>query len=283
MIAFAVVVVLGGANSVAIRFSNFELPPYWGATLRFGFAILILWTIVAARRIPLPRGRSLLGTILYGVLTYGGGFALFYRGLVDVGAGVGQVIAALVPLMTFFFALAHGQEQFRLRGLVGSVIAAGGIALAFSEQMSTNIPLAPLLGMVAGAACGAEGSVILKQYPMSHPFATNAVGMTAGIPILMAASLAANERWIVPERAATWTALGYMVLVGSVVVLGLVLFVLSRWTASGSSYQFVLMPFVTVALAAWLAAETVSPIFALGGSLVLTGVWVGALQGNKQQ
>jgi hypothetical protein len=37
-----------------------------------------------------------------------------------------------------------------------------------------------------------------------------------------------------------------------------------------------LMPLVTVALAASLAGETVSPVFLVGGLLVLAGVYVGA-------
>ena len=31
LIAFVAVVILGGSNAVAVRVSNFELPPFWGA------------------------------------------------------------------------------------------------------------------------------------------------------------------------------------------------------------------------------------------------------------
>jgi drug/metabolite transporter (DMT)-like permease len=70
---------------------------------------------------------------------------------------------------------------------------------------------------------------------------------------------------------------GYLVLVGSITVFLLALFVLRRWTASATSYVLVLMPLVTVALAAWLLGEHLTPVFALGGLLVLVGVWVGAI------
>jgi hypothetical protein len=39
LVAFFAVVILGGSNAVAVRFSNFELPPFWGATLRFASAV----------------------------------------------------------------------------------------------------------------------------------------------------------------------------------------------------------------------------------------------------
>jgi drug/metabolite transporter (DMT)-like permease len=62
-----------------------------------------------------------------------------------------------------------------------------------------------------------------------------------------------------------------------VVLFYLFLFLVRRWTASATSYLFVLFPFVTVVLAAWLAHETVTAAFLGGGVLVLVGVWVGTL------
>jgi hypothetical protein len=34
--AFTALVVVGGGNFLAVRLSNLELPPFWGAGLRFG-------------------------------------------------------------------------------------------------------------------------------------------------------------------------------------------------------------------------------------------------------
>ena len=39
-LAFATAVLLGGGNFVAVRFSNQELDPLWGAALRFGLLLL---------------------------------------------------------------------------------------------------------------------------------------------------------------------------------------------------------------------------------------------------
>lgn len=58
LLAFGSVVLVGGANAVAVRLGNLELPPFWGAGLRFGLAALALWGIVLVRRLPVPSGRS---------------------------------------------------------------------------------------------------------------------------------------------------------------------------------------------------------------------------------
>ena len=74
----------------------------------------------------------------------------------------------------------------------------------------------------------------------------------------------------------TWAAVGYLVVVGSVVVFVLYLVVLRYWAASRAAYAFVLIPFVTVVLSAWLDNEPLGPGLLLGGLLVLAGVYVGA-------
>jgi len=101
-------VLIGGSNFVAVRFSNAELPPYWGAALRFLPASMLLLAAMAIWRIPFPRGASLRGAAIYGALNFGLGYALTYYGLQDAPAGTGAVVLATVPLFTLVLvALPH--------------------------------------------------------------------------------------------------------------------------------------------------------------------------------
>ena len=102
--AFAVVAVLGGANFVAVRFSNRELPPFWGATWRFAAASFLFFAVLVLLRLALPRRRALGGAMLYGLLGFGLSYALAYWSLVHVPAGIASLIFASVPLMTFLLA-----------------------------------------------------------------------------------------------------------------------------------------------------------------------------------
>ena len=79
-------------------------------------------------------------------------------------------------------------------------------------------------------------------------------------------------------RAATWFALSYLVIVGSVLVFVLYLIVLRRWNASRAAYVFVLIPVVTVFLSAWLDNEPIGIGLVFGGLVVLAGVYFGALR-----
>jgi drug/metabolite transporter (DMT)-like permease len=274
---YAAVVVIAGSNFVAVRFSNQELPPFWGATLRFAFACALFFVVMRFRKAALPRGRALAGVAVYGALGFGAFYALMYWALVSVPAGLASVLIALVPLLTFFLAIAHGLETFRLRGLAGALIALAGIAVVFAEQLGGAVEVAALLAVIAAAVCAAESTVLVKLFPRVDPAATNAVGILAGLAFLAPLSLVAGETWTLPQRMETIVAVLYLVTIGSVGLFAMFLYVLRRWTATATSYLLVLSPLVTVALASVLAGEQITLQLVLGGALVGVGVYVGAL------
>lgn len=280
---FGAVVLIGGFNFVGVRFSNQELPPFFGASMRFAAAAVLLIGIVAVARIAMPKGRSLTGALIFGVLSFGAAYALAYWALQNLPAGIAGVVMASVPLLTFLFAFVHRVEPLRLRGLLGALIVVAGIGILLNAPAGGGgVHTLSLLAMVGAAAAAAESTVILKQFPPAHPLATNAVAMSTGTVLLMLLSRIAGERWLIPMRTETWTALGYLIIVGSVGMFTLYLFVLRKWTASGVSYQFVLAPIVAVLAGAWLAGERVTGGIAAGGAVVLVGVYVGALSHHRK-
>ncbi len=278
--AFIGLVILAGGNPVAVRFSNQGLPPFWGAALRFMAAALIYWGIVIVRRLRLPKGRALLGAVLYGVFGFGLFMGAMYWALQKVNPGVVSVFLAMAPLMTFFFALFHRQERFRPAGLVGALVALGGFMLGLGGRIggaAGAIPIGFILVLLFGVACQAYATVVYKLFPRSDPSMVNALAMSTGALMLVFISLAAGEAWGLPQAPATWAAFIYLILLGSVVVFYLQLFVLNRWTASATSYAFLLFPVITVIISIWLTGEVVTPQFVAGATIALVGVWIGVL------
>jgi drug/metabolite transporter (DMT)-like permease len=269
--------VLAGGNGVSIRFSNRELAPLWGAGLRFCLAAALLLAVMAVRRLAFPHGRALTGALVYGTLNFGAAFALAYYALVRLHAGLGQTLLALVPLATLLLAVGQRQERLRAMAVVGTLLALAGVAVISQGSVGASVPLDSLLAAVASAVCIAQAAVLVRRFPPVHPVTMNAVGMTTGAVLLLAGSVVAGESHVLPQQVATWAAVGYLVVVGSVVVFVLYLVVLRYWAASRAAYGFVLIPFVTVMLSAWLDNEPLGVALLLGGLLVLAGVYVGAL------
>jgi len=281
LVAFAVAVVVAGGNAPAIRYvscSSCELDPFWGAAMRFLLASVLMAGIAAILRVPMPRSRALVGAAVFGALQYGAGFGLIYLGLVRSPAGLGQVLIALVPLLTLGLALAHRQERFRWAGLVGGACSLAGIAVVFHSGLDVGVPFSSMLVIFLGSMCWAEALVVVKAFPRVHPVSLNAVAMAVGGVALLVVSVLSGEKWSIPEGADAWLAQAYLVLPGSVGVFWLYVLVVRAWTASAASYQLVVVPLVTVPVSAWLHDETITWSFAAGSVLVLAGVYVGALK-----
>lgn len=277
--AFLAMVLIGGANFVAVRFSNVELSPFWGAGSRFLLAALILAVIGRSMRVPFPRGRTLVGASLYGLLGFGAFYALTYVGLQEASAGAGAVLLSLAPLTTFLLAFVQGQEDFRWRALIGALVAVAGIVVMFGAP--GGVPLGSVLAFVGAALAVGEAGVIAKWFPRdAHPVSMNAAAMGVGSVALLVLSLIAGESWEVPVRAATWTALVYLILLGSVGLFVLYLYILKSWSASRTAYAFVLFPVVASLMGLWLEGDPITPALAVGGVIVIGGVYIGALRGT---
>ena len=274
--AFAGAVVLGGVNFVGVRVSNEELDPIWGAALRFGLAAVIFAALVAALRLPLPRGRALALVATYGLIGFGIAYGALYGAMQEAPAGIAAVVLAVGPLLVLLLAVAHRLERFSVRAAVGAVIALAGTALMFLDPGEADVGWTSfaLLGL---AALGASESVVVSKLAgRQHPMAMNLVGMTVGAVALLAFAALRGDELALPREADTQLAVAYLVL-ATVAMFLCILYVVQRWTASATAYTFVSMPVVAVLAGAALLDEPVTWAVVAGGAIVVAGVYVGAL------
>ena len=173
------------------------------------------------------------------------------------------------------------QERLTRRGLLGGALAVAGIAVLSARSLGGDMPFGYLVAGLVAPIVVAQSAIVAKRLPRTDPVATNAVGMLVGAALLAVASVAAGEAWTLPQGGDTWAATVWLVAAGSVGLFWLFLFVVQRWTASASTYAIPLMPVVAVALAAGLTGEAIHPEEALGGLLVLAGVYVGAIRRER--
>ena len=257
------------------------MPPFWSAGLRFVVAGALLLAVMVSQRRPVPRGDHLLGTVLYAVLGFALAYFFLYQAIGYAGSGTTMTVLAVVPLLTVLLSVVHGIERPRLLGIVGAVIAAVGIAIVAADRVSLDVPLVAIALLLAAATCQSESVVIVKRLPPGDPVAANAIGMLLGGSLLIAVSVGVGEPLVLPTQSATVLGMAYLIGPGSIGVFLLALYVLSRWTASATSYAFLLFPLVAIVLGAVLFAEPVQASFLLGGAVVLIGVYVGAIHRPK--
>jgi len=273
---FVLIALIGGGNPVGVAVAVDELDPVWAAAIRFLAAGAIFAVAMAVFRVPVPHGRALIGSAVYGVFGFFVAFALLFWGFIDTPPGTGQVIIALVPLLTLLLAVAHRLERFSLRALIGMVVAFAGLVFLVAERIEADVPLLALLAVVAGAAFLAESAVVVKLTPRSHPVASNAVGMLTGGALLLVLSALAGDSWKLPAQSDTWAAVVFLVVAGSIGVFGLYVFLLGRWSASATSYTLLLQPLPTIVYSAILTDEPITPTLFIGAAVIVLGVYIGA-------
>jgi drug/metabolite transporter (DMT)-like permease len=281
LIAFVAFVLLAGSNAAAVKVVLGELPPLWSAGLRFAIAGGLLLVVMLAQHRPVPRGDHLRGTILFGVIGFGLVYFFLYQAIPNTGSGTTMTVLSVVPLLTVLLSAVHGIERPRLLGVVGALVASAGVVLIALDELTLSVPLLAILLLLAGATCQAEGVVVVKRWPPGDPVAANAIAMGLGGALLLTAGLVTGEPVVVPTQIDTLVAMAYLIVPGSVVVFMLALYVLARWTASATSYAFLLFPIVAITLGVILFDEPFQPLFLVGGAVVLLGVYIGAFYRPK--
>jgi len=281
ILAFVAETFFAGVNGVAIRFSNRELAPLWGASLRFAFAAVLMISVMLVLRLSLPRGKSLFGSMLFGLLQFAGAFGFFYYALVQIHAGLGQTLLALVPLATLLLAVLQRQESLRGFAILGTLLSAVGVGLIYLDPGRRSIPPLAIVAVLASVLCFAQALVLVRKLPPIHPVSLNAVGMLTGAVVLLSASILLGEPKVLPQRIETWGALVYVVVIGSVVVFLLHVHVAQHWNASRASYVMVLIPLVTISVSAWIDQEPITAGLLIGGVFILVGVYLGALRKDR--
>lgn len=279
---FAAFILLVGGAPVAMRISYSELAPFWMGLARFGLGAAAFWAMAVFKGLRVPKGRALLGAVIYGTLGVGISFVLMAWGLVKTSASLAAILMAMVPLMTVFLSAFQGVESLSARGLLGSLLAVAGIAITVGGASSMDISMPHVGAILLGTGFIAQSGVVIKRFPPNPPIITNAIAMTVGAFILGIFSLVTGEAWVIPSQPSTWAALSYLVVFVTVIAFMFYLQVLNNWSASGTSYGFVIIPLITVIVAAVLTSEQITVNFMIGAGLVLIGVLVGALLPGKK-
>lgn len=275
--SFAGIALIGGTNFIAVKFSNEQLDPLAGAAIRFSAGALFLLIISGLFRYPFPVGPARRVAAIYGLLGFGVSYALLYYAIDGLGAGLTSVFVASVPLSTLLLAVLHGQERLTGRGIVGGLLAIGGIGILSVHSLQADLGLAYLVAAVVAVLAIGESNVIVKSVRLPHLMSANALAMFVGAIFLVLAAVVFGAEWAMPTGTKIWGSLLWLVVIGSAGLFWLYLYVIERWTASATSYALTLMPVVAIALGTLVADEELTAELVIGSACVLVAVYVGAL------
>jgi drug/metabolite transporter (DMT)-like permease len=277
--AAAVTVVLWASAFIGIRAAGHDFSPGPLALGRMFVGALALTVIAGlAGKIRLPRGRTLAGVIVWGVLWFGLYNLALNTAERTLDAGTASLLVGLAPILIAVFAGISLGEGFPARLLAGIGIAfagVAGIALATSSGASDTVSVA--LGLAAAVVYA--GSTILQKrlLPKVDSLTMTWLGCLVGaVACLPFAPVLLRELAAAPTSATLSVVyLGVFPTAIAFITWG---FALTRTTAGRlGAATYAAAPLAV--LMSWAVLGEIPTLFALiGGTLCLTGVLVATLR-----
>jgi len=276
-----------GSTWLFIKLGLSELPPFTFAGIRFVIACAILFAIIKARRLSLPRTRAdwmLLATT--GVLSFSLNYGLVFWGEQYVSSGLAALLQATIP--AFGLVIAHyylPDEQMTPIKIFGVVMGVAGVGVIFSNQLSVAGPraLAGCAGLVVGSACAAYANVLVKARGAKLNPAILAGGqMIFGlIPLLLIGiPLEGNPLHFHWTRMAV-ISLFYLAIVGSVVAFLLYYWLVQHMDVTKTMLIALVTPVIAVSLGVMVLNEDLNWRTFAGGAMIISGIALIVLRRTK--
>ncbi|WP_084713522.1 EamA family transporter [Streptacidiphilus rugosus] len=276
--ALTIVYVVWGSTYLAIRIVVETMPPFLSAALRFVTAGLLLVGIVAWRFGPdalrVDR-RRLASAVLVGLLLLVGGNGLVVLAETRIPSGLAALLVASVPLWVIVLRALFGDRP-RTATFAGVLLGFAGLVVLTLPGSSGTVQFAGVVAVLAAALLWSVGSFLSSRLPMpANPFTASAYEMIAGGLGDLGIGLFRGEH-LNPGAVSvhSWLALAYLVVFGSLVAFSAFAWLLQKAPLSLVATYAYVNPVVAVALGWLILSEPVTWSIAVGGAVVVAGVFV---------
>jgi drug/metabolite transporter (DMT)-like permease len=275
-IALPIVYVVWGSTYLGIHFVVQTMPPMVSAGIRFVIAALLLAAVLVIKsgpgvlRVP---WRRLGTTALVGFLLLTGGNGMVGVAEQHMSSGLAALLVASVPLWLVVFRWGTGDRP-AVSTLAGVLVGFGGLALlTLTRGGGSGSPLG--VAIILGAALSwSIGSFLSARLPMpANPFAASVYEMAVGGVALLALGFGRGETLHLHEVSrASWLALAYLVVFGSLVAFTSYVWLLGNAPISLVGTYAYVNPAVAVLLGVAFAGEHATWTILLGGLVIILGV-----------
>jgi len=276
-----------GSTWLFIKLGLSDLPPFTFAGIRFVIACAILFLLIAARGIPLPRQRRdwlLLGVT--GLLTFSLNYGLVFWGEQYISSGLAALLQSTMP--AFGLLLAHlylPKERMTPLRIVGVVMGIVGVGVIFSNQLSVSGPRA-LVGsaaLVLSALSGAYSNVLVKA-KANHldPSVTAAGQMLFGlVPLLALGFLFEGNPLRFHWTTRALISVLYLAIVGTVIAFVLYYWLIQHMDVTKTLLISLITPVVAVILGMLVLSEQLTWRTLAGGAMIISGIGLIVVRRSK--
>jgi drug/metabolite transporter (DMT)-like permease len=276
-----------GSTWLFIKLGLSDLPPFTFAGIRFVIASAILFAIVKARRLSLPRTRAdWLFLAVTGILSFSLNYGLLFWGEQYISSGLAALLQATIP--AFGLVIAHFYlpgEQMTPAKIFGVVMGVAGVGVIFSNQLSVAGPraLAGCAALVVGSACAAYANVLVKARGAKLDPAILAGGqMVFGlIPLLLIGIPLEGNPFHYRWTGMAVVSLFYLAIVGSVIAFLLYYWLVQHMEVTNTMLIALVTPVFAVILGMLVLDEKLDWRTVAGGAMIMSGIGLIVLRRSK--
>lgn len=279
-------VIIWGWTFVATKMLVAELGPVEIFALRVAIGLPFLGGVLLVQRVPLRFARADARPLLLGGTILSVHFLIQIAGLATTTASNTGWIISVSPLALAVLSFLFLRERIGWAGVAGIAIATTGILLLVSRGRLTDLGSLQSTGdwlVLASAHTWALYTVVTRDLvrrrePLAVTFAILLIAGAVGAVLFAASADLARVRSLSVSGIA---ALLYLAVPGLALGQWFWQAGVARLGATRAGLYLYLEPIATLALAVPLLGEPFGPFIALGGGLVLAGVYLGQRGDNR--
>lgn len=248
-----------GATFLFTEIALEEVGALTAVAYRLSIGAVVLWAMIAALRLPLPRtARFWVSIAVMGFLNNLVPFSLITFGQLSIQSGLAAILNATTGVFgVVTAALFLADERLRAHKAFGALVAFGGVVLTIGPSLLRGFDPTALGQLAAiGAALSYSMAAVWARKRLSgvHPLAAAAGMVTSASLMLIPIALLVDGR-PQPLSVTTWAALGYQGVIATAIAFLFYYRILARAGSANLLVVTLLLPPVAILLGAVVLGE----------------------------
>ncbi|MEN8891262.1 DMT family transporter [Planktotalea arctica] len=279
-LAWGLLALLGliwGGSFLSIRIALNEVGFLTSVAHRTGWAMVILWSYVLIRRLPVPTDRRIwIGFLGMGLLNNAIPFSLMAWGQLYIESGLTSILNAATAIFgVVLAALFFADERLSARKVIGVTVGFFGVATAIGlEHLLAFDPRSlAQLAVIGGTISYAFAGIWARKRLSGLKPEVAAAGMLTGSTFIMLPAAWLIEGPITLNlQPITWLAIGYYTVIATALAYLLYYRILALAGSGTLMLVTLLVPPIAILLGTLFLGETLHPRAYLGFALLALGL-----------
>jgi len=267
-----------GTTWIASKEGVRHMPALQLAGIRQFIGGILYVTFFLYKKAPWPKGKQWKAIFILSILNFVLSNGLSTWGVKYISSGLGAIIGAIFPLWIVFITLFRGERIARL-SVLGLIVSFSGVCVVFfdhlADLLNPDFRFGILLSLFATVSW-AFGSLYTKKKATSfNPYFSLGLQMLISSCITLAIVGATGTGVTIASIPAnSWWAIGYLVIIGSVLTFIAFIYMLQRLPPEINSLYAYVNPIVAVLLGTIIFVEQLTMAIAIGGGITLGGLYL---------